>query len=288
MFQPSTTTVTPQSDTEYCRLLVRANDRERYLVALFAPGKRQQYLWALFAFNQEIAKIRENVSEPALGEIRLQWWQEVLAEISAGQVRDQPVIRSLARIENKADIWPFLGEMINARKLDMFSGSPANMKALQTYTAGAGGALHEAVYHLLTDSAFDAGYGETSRAAGCAWAMLGLIRALPAHWQTGRSYVPEAQAGGMSATNSGEAFQLLAPAILEMRAYVEEKCAHVLAAGAKFPKSARICLLFVKLIHLHLRSLDKCGNNPFEMPAFEVGDLQKMTGLFWSNMRGRY
>ena len=73
-----------QSETDYCIDMVRKDDRERYECTLFAPRKLQPKLWTLYAFNQEVAKTRENVSEAMLGEIRLQWWQDVLEELGQG------------------------------------------------------------------------------------------------------------------------------------------------------------------------------------------------------------
>ena len=56
----------------YCQNQVRQHDRDRYLTALFAPPARRPGLFALYAFNLEVAKVREAVSEPMLGHIRLQ------------------------------------------------------------------------------------------------------------------------------------------------------------------------------------------------------------------------
>ena len=65
--------------------LARAADYDRYLSAVFAPAARREALFALIAFNHEIARIPEVVSEPMLGRIRLQWWREVLDAVYAGE-----------------------------------------------------------------------------------------------------------------------------------------------------------------------------------------------------------
>ena len=62
----------------YCGALLRRHDADRYLTALFAPGERREALFALYAFNLEIARMREAVSEPMMGLIRLQWWRDAL------------------------------------------------------------------------------------------------------------------------------------------------------------------------------------------------------------------
>src|SRR3954452_15251843 len=76
---------------------LRRHDRDRFLMTLFAPPERRAALVALYAFNFEIAKTREVVREPLLGQIRLQWWREVIDEIYRGTtVRKHEVVQPLA------------------------------------------------------------------------------------------------------------------------------------------------------------------------------------------------
>ena len=58
--------------------LVRRHDPDRFLTALFAPPEKRDALLTLYAFNHELARAREVVSEPPLALIRLQWWREVV------------------------------------------------------------------------------------------------------------------------------------------------------------------------------------------------------------------
>ncbi len=64
--------------------IVRRHDRDRYQTALFAPSDRREALFALYAFNYEVARVRESVTQPMLGRIRLQWWREVVDAAYAG------------------------------------------------------------------------------------------------------------------------------------------------------------------------------------------------------------
>ena len=76
----------------YTAKQVKANDYDRFLVTLFAPATSREDLFALYAFNHEVAKIREAVSEPMLGEIRLQWWRESIDGIYQGNPRNHEVV----------------------------------------------------------------------------------------------------------------------------------------------------------------------------------------------------
>src|SRR5664279_1881901 len=80
---------------EHCAALVREADRERYLAALFAPAEHRDALYSLYAFNVEISRVRDLAREPMPGEIRLQWWREMLAGERDGEAAAHPVASSL-------------------------------------------------------------------------------------------------------------------------------------------------------------------------------------------------
>lgn len=63
---------------------VRQGDRDRFLTGLFAPPEKRQTLFTIYALEFELARIPELVSEPMLGEIRLQWWRELIDAIASG------------------------------------------------------------------------------------------------------------------------------------------------------------------------------------------------------------
>ena len=96
MVTATSATVAAESDAAYCLEQVRRFDRDRYLAALFARSGPRADLLALYAFNLELAKIRELVREPMMGLIRLQWWRDCIAEIYAGNVRRHQVAQPLA------------------------------------------------------------------------------------------------------------------------------------------------------------------------------------------------
>ena len=83
------------NDFTRCAALVREADRDRYLAALFAPADKRDALFALYAFNVEIARVRDVAREPMPGEIRLQWWREALEGKRDGEARAHPVAAAL-------------------------------------------------------------------------------------------------------------------------------------------------------------------------------------------------
>ena len=79
----------------YCAELVRAADHDRYLATLFAPASHRGALFALYAFASELKRVREVAREPLPGEIRLQWWSEVLGGERDGEASANPVASAL-------------------------------------------------------------------------------------------------------------------------------------------------------------------------------------------------
>src|SRR4030095_970884 len=75
---------------EYCAALVRESNRDRYLATLFAPAKKRDALFALYAFDAEISRVRDLAREPMPGEIRLQWWREVLLGDGGSEAAGHP------------------------------------------------------------------------------------------------------------------------------------------------------------------------------------------------------
>src|ERR1700754_3588912 len=65
---------------------VRAADHDRYLTALYAPADKRDALFSLYAFNAEIAGIRDRIHEALPGEVRLQWWRDLIADNDGASV----------------------------------------------------------------------------------------------------------------------------------------------------------------------------------------------------------
>lgn len=81
----------------YCLDLIARHDEDLRLSLPYATDADRPRLLALFAFHIEIRRAPALVSEPPLGEIRLQWWREALDEAQGRKaVRAHPVVEALA------------------------------------------------------------------------------------------------------------------------------------------------------------------------------------------------
>src|SRR3546814_19077229 len=83
-----------------------------------SSDRQREHLFALYAFNHEVAKTAEVVSEPLIGRIRLQWWRECLDGIYDGAARQHEVVQPLAEAIAARQLPPALLEaIIDAREL---------------------------------------------------------------------------------------------------------------------------------------------------------------------------
>jgi NADH dehydrogenase [ubiquinone] 1 alpha subcomplex assembly factor 6 len=277
------------SDLEYCAGQVRAHDRDRWLTALFAPDGRRQALWALYAFNLEVARIRESVREPALGQIRLQWWHDTLAALRAGKAVDHPVARALgpvmARFALEGDLF---GRLLTAREEDWSSQPPPDMAALAHYAEATSATLMSLAARVVAGDAPPA--PQVIRDAGIASALIGLLRALPFRSALGRVDLPAdwLAAEGLTATDIAE--HRNQAATRRVIARVAAAAEGHLAAARQGPAAARAALpaLFpATLAGLYLRRLKAVGFNPYH-PRLNIAPPVRQLALLWNSWRGRF
>jgi phytoene synthase len=171
----------------YCAELVRANDRDRYLATLFAPAEARGALYALYAFNSEVSRVREAAREPLPGEIRLQWWSDVLRGERSGEASANPVASALLAAIGQHHIESGrLIDLIDARRFDLYDELMVSIGDLETYARLTSSALFALAAQILSGSEA-LGFAEP---AGIACAIVGLLRALPLHAARRQLYVP--------------------------------------------------------------------------------------------------
>ncbi|GLK71265.1 phytoene/squalene synthase family protein [Ancylobacter dichloromethanicus] len=185
MSRPSLTT-----DTEYCATLVRDLDRDRYIADLFAPAERRGALFALHAFNAEVSRVREAITNPMAGEVRLQWWSEALTGGARGDVRANPVAAALLdAIEAHHLPRESLVALIDARIFDLYDDPMPTVNDLEGYAGETASAVIRLAALVLAPQA-GAASAEAAGHAGVACAVTGLLRSFPRQARRGQCYVP--------------------------------------------------------------------------------------------------
>jgi 15-cis-phytoene synthase len=170
----------------YCAELVRQADRDRFIAALFAPADRRDALAALYAFNIEITRVREAAREVLPGEIRLQWWSDVLAGERREEAGANPVAAALlATIDKNRLGTEKLNALIAARRFDLYDEPMATIADLEDYAAHTSSDLIALAARILGVDAEAA-----AQPAGIAYGITGLIRAFPVHAARRQLYIP--------------------------------------------------------------------------------------------------
>nr|WP_225906182.1 phytoene/squalene synthase family protein [Ensifer canadensis] len=168
---------------------LRDTDRDRYLACLLAPVASQPSLAPLYAFNAELARIRELVHEPIPGEIRMQWWRELL-ENEAATGEGHPLARALLACIRKHRLpIAVFQNMIDARIFDLYDDPMEDRAAFEGYAGETASALIQ-LSSLVLDPQNAARSAEAAGHAGVAQTVAGLLLLLPQHSRRGQVYLP--------------------------------------------------------------------------------------------------
>lgn len=278
-------------DHAYCADQVRRHDNDRFATALFAPDDRARAdLMALYAFNLELARVAETVSEPILGEMRLQWWRDALDGIMAGTGGRHAVATALGGAVSRAGLTSDdLERLIDARSADLADEPPADLAALEVYADKTSGHLNGLALRILGD--FDEDIRTAARESGVAWGLIGIVRGFPFHAASGRRHLPRdlCNAASLKADEperirSGQGLRQVAGAIVER---AREHLAEARRAVARSPKAARPVLLQATLADLHADRLARADMDPFD-PALARPPASRHIRLAWTAWRDRY
>lgn len=265
---PGTGQKIAEEDIGYCGALVRDGDRDRFITAMLAPAHQRAHLFALYAFNLELARVVDIVSEPMLGQIRYQWWREAVDEIAAGRPRRHQGVIALAETVAVCGIdCGRLQRLIDAREAEIDGDQPDRLEDLSAYirdTAGAVAGLAAAV------AGADDRVQDCAVAAGTAYGLVGAMRAVPHHLSRRRILVPRDLAArhGVDPRDLSEArgSAALNAVIRDVCAAASGELSAVRGAGLSratirpaFPAFAH-----ATLADAYLKRLKAAGYNPFD------------------------
>ena len=246
--------------------LVREADKDRFLATLFAPAEHRPALFALYAFNAEIARVRDVAREPLPGEVRLQWWRDVLAGERGEEARANPISAALLDAMAKYGISSqILLDLVDARTFDVYDDPMQTLADLESYTAKTSSALFAlaAQIHRPGKTAAE----DLSLHVGAAYAIAGLLRAFPRQAARRQLYVPMEilRRHGADAEDAfaGKATPELRAALAEMRLHAR---GHLTVANdflVAAPFATLPAFLPVALVRPVLARMERSGHDPF-------------------------
>jgi len=230
------------------------------------------------------------VTEPIIGQIRLQWWRDAIEGIYAGKVLPHPLVQGLAdAIARHALEASCFERLIAAREQDLAEEGPADLAALVDYTEATAGSLALLALQIL--GVRDAKAEKAGRALGIAWGLVGLLRAVPFHASQRRLYLPRdlLQAGG---AKTGRLFDRgpgagIEPVVREVAEAAERHLALARKEGRGLPRAALPVLLQARLADIHLAALRRAKYDPFALPH-ERPALRSALSVTWGDLTGRF
>jgi phytoene synthase len=258
-----------QDAFEHCGRLVREADRDRFIAALFAPAAKRPALHAIHAFAIEIARVRDVVSAPLPGEIRLQWWRDALTAVGHGEVGAHPVAAALLDTiaRYRLPLEPLLG-MIEARRFDLYDEPIRSTDELETYAAQTVAAPMRLTVEILA-AAQGVDLDALVRHAGIAEATTDLLRALPLHASRRQVYIPvqilQRHGAGVEELFAGRVTPALRAAVADLRGLARRHFSAAAALASKLGPEAMPALLPVALVPAWLDRMDRT-DDPLRPP----------------------
>ena len=268
---------------------LRATDRERFLSTLMLSGSHRDGVVALYAFNADVASIRDRISDPAPGEIRLQWWNDALEGEGHGAVRQNPVADALLDTIAAYNI-PIgtLQRLLGARRFDLYDDPMPDVATFEGYAGETTSTLYQFAAMILNNGELIEA-GDAAGHLGVAHALIGHLRAFGYTAAQGRIMLPWSifAANGVQEREifSGTDSEGLHEALGQVTDLARDHLAKAGAAIAALPTPLRPAFAPVAVLKAQLTLLARRGN-PFE-PAVDDADWRKLTRLAWWTFRSR-
>lgn len=271
----------------FCLDQVRTGDKDRFLAALFAPDHVREHLFALYAFNLEIARVRDAVSEPQLGEVRLQWWLDTLDGIGQGAPQDHPVARALSAAVAKASL-PLepLRNLVRARQFDLYSDPMPDLAALEGYLGETSSALIQ-LGAILLSPADAPRAAEAAGLSGVAYGLAKLLRALAHQRARQQCFVPAdmlARHGLAPEDWRADPGPAAAAIVGDLVAHARRRLAEARAKRSDVSRTLLPAFLPVCLTDLYLDRVDRAGGNTVRR-AVDVAPLRRQLKMWWAARR---
>jgi 15-cis-phytoene synthase len=250
----------------FCAELVRGHDFARYASTLFMPVARRRALLAIYAFNVEISRVRDQVSQPLPGEIRLQWWTDMLAGTGQGGVEGNPVAAELGlAIRNCHLPVERLSRLIDEHQFDLYNDPMPTMAALEGY-------INDTSSALFSLGAAIAGWQSPeiehlARHAGLAQGIAQVMAALPLDASRRQLLVPlqllESSGSGLEEVFAGRETPKLRAALDQLIGEAQEHLKTAVALMASVPPEVRPVFLPLALVARDLKRMARADSDPF-------------------------
>jgi len=256
--------------------LVRTHDFARYASTLFMPSDLRRALLALYAFNVEISRVREQITQPLPGEIRLHWWTDMLAGVDHGGVEGHPVAAELLLTIRhfRLPVEP-LTRLIEEHQFDLYNDPMPSMAALEGY-------INDTASALFLFAARIAGWqspeiDHLARHAGLAQGIAQVIASLPFDASRRQLFVPlqvlQQHGSNIEEIFAGKQTPNVRAALDQLIGEAQRHLQPTFALLADVPPEVRPIFLPLALVRRDLARMSRADTDPFvprATPRFRV------------------
>lgn len=279
---------------EHCLSRLRTLDRDRYLACLLTPPEKRGPLAALYLFNAEIARIRDVVREPMAGEVRMQWWRDVITghgtEVRIAE--HNPAAEALLDTIRRFRLPPeaFAG-YLEARSFDLYDDAMPDRTNLEGYAGETASRILQLAAMICDRDAAVMATDATGH-AGVAQTVAGMLLLMPQHTARGQLYVPAEmlQACGLDRETflSGEESTRAQALWQALAAFGQEHLETARAAHAALPASLFPAFLPVAFVQPVLDRAARAGAADFRRRAPRAAQWRRQLRLLMAAWRGRF
>ena len=246
--------------------LVRTHDFARYASTLFMPSDLRRALLALYAFNVEISRVREQITQPLPGEIRLHWWTDMLAGVDHGGVEGHPVAAELLLTIRhfRLPVEP-LTRLIEEHQFDLYNDPMPSMAALEGY-------INDTASALFLFAARIAGWqspeiDHLARHAGLAQGIAQVIASLPFDASRRQLFVPlqvlQQHGSNIEEIFAGKQTPNVRAALDQLIGEAQRHLQPTFALLADVPPEVRPIFLPLALVRRDLARMSRADTDPF-------------------------
>jgi 15-cis-phytoene synthase len=269
---------------------LRTLDRDRYLATLVLPQAVRDPITALYAFNADIAAIRDRVTGPAPGEIRLQWWSDAITGSGHGSVRQNPLAAALLDTIERYNLpTGTFARLIAARRFDLYDDPMPDLQTFEGYAGETASTLLQ-LSAMILNSGKPVEPGDAAGHLGVAQAMIGHLRALGYVSSQGRIMLPWSilEANGVRETElfAGTDSEGLQAALSQIVELAEVHLAKARTAIRALPAPLRPAFAIIALLETQLAHWKQTAQSPFAPPR-DPPDWRKIATLTWWSLRNR-
>jgi len=257
---------TSKESAAFCADLVRTHDFTRYASTLFLTQVQRRALLSVYAFNVEISRVREQVSQPLPGEMRLQWWTDTLEGTGHGGVEGNPVAAELLQTigEYRLPVEP-LSRLIEEHQFDLYNDPMPSMAALEGYVTETSAALLSLGARIVTQPS--AVIDHLARHTGLAQGIAQVIAALPRDAARRQLFLPlqllQQHGSGMEEVYSGKQTPGVRAAIDQLVGDARKHLRTAFDLLIHLPPQARPVFLPLALVHRDLTRMSRADFDPF-------------------------